>query len=222
MNDAISPSLEKAVSLMSHCFSDARRASPFSRLLAATRLLATCLVAGAGAFAASAALGQDSVPVAPDYGGKSLSEARQAAKLADLSLASGVYYIAPQNWRDEIRPGRVGMQTPQPRTPLTPGSVVAVWTFAVASSSQAEVKTPDLDGLSAKAALEKLQAVGLTAMRPGESSPPAASSPAAVESDSAAGAAVESEWIVVEQYPRAGQAVYEGTGVHFILGPSQQ
>jgi hypothetical protein len=136
----------------------------------------------------------------PSLKGQRLSLALQMLRVSDLQGASGVFYIAPQNWRDDIEPGMVYMQTPQPGTPVPEGTVVAYWTFERAGKDQAVLSMPNLQGAPAEEAKMKLGKLGLPLTK-GTIGPPAG----------------DKAGVVDDQYPRAGQAIYKETAVFLRL-----
>jgi beta-lactam-binding protein with PASTA domain len=164
----------------------------YQRLRSATYLLSLYV-----AFSASTAFAGDSVP-APRLVGEQVATARQLATLAGCQFAVGEFYIASKNWRDDILPEVIYMQTPQPGIPVLPGSLIACWTFRRASADQAVVTMPDLRRMSVKDALEKLTDLKLSAM-------PLYS-----------GSTTKGDVLVLDQYPRPGQNVLERTSVHLV------
>ena len=131
----------------------------------------------------------------PDLKGLRPTIAKQIARLGKLNFRQGVFYIAPHNWRNDIRPSVIYMQSPQQKLPLRQNGLVVGWTFVKAKSSQRIISTPDLSGLKIAEANEKLggnESILLVDC----------------ESD-----AVKETGSIREQYPRAGQKVYEGTTI---------
>jgi beta-lactam-binding protein with PASTA domain len=148
--------------------------------------------------AARTADGQETALVkVPTLRGQQSEIARQTLRLVGLRAHAGTYYIASQNWRSDIGRSVVQMQTPQPGALMPEGGTVAFWTFAEAPKNAKVVKTPDVRKLPPKRALQTLADSGLAPMRMrGESE---------FKTDGA---------IVLDQYPRPGQPVFEGTSVH--------
>ena len=144
----------------------------------------------------------------PKLQGRRLVVARQIARLARLRFAEGVFYIAPHNWRDDVRPGLVYMQSPQPRGLIREGGTIACWTFLKASEDQEVVKMPDLRRKTQTEAAQRLDDLGLEAMT---------ASPARPDADHA----VDDRSRVLEHYPEAGQPVYVGTSVYLRLGAAR-
>lgn len=137
----------------------------------------------------------------PDLRGKRTNLARQLARLSEVKFASGVFYIAPENWRDELRPERVYLQTPQASTLIPTGAPVVCWTFDKAAPNTPIVNVPNLDGQTLAAAQQAVNDCGLTLIN--EHSDSASTAPASLR--------------VLEQYPRAGQPVFAGTSVYLRL-----
>ena len=143
----------------------------------------------------------------PEVRGKERVLALQVLRLADLRGAWGTMYIAPQNWRADLKPRFVGLQTPQPETFVPPDTVVALWTFARAGANQKIVTMPALAGKSRVEATVLLRDSGLKLIQQVE---------ADTFPDERSGAAT-----VIDHYPRAGQKVYEGTSVFLQFQPVQ-
>jgi beta-lactam-binding protein with PASTA domain len=123
------------------------------------------------------------------------ADARQRIRLAEFRESEGVFYIAPQNWRDEIDPAAVSMQTPRPGTAVPPGTSVGVWRFVRAAPGQKTLKTPALRGKRWSEARTLIAGAGL---RPAEG-------PAIRD--------LRDDDLVADQYPRPDQPVYERTSV---------
>lgn len=140
------------------------------------------------------AFSADQYRVIPNISGQSPAMARQLLRLSELELADGVFYIAPQHWRKDIRAGVLYLQTPPARTPLRREGVVAGWTFARAEAGRETVKAPDLTGANVAEAKNKLEDCRLVLMK-------------TAATRSAKGR------VVADQYPRPGQPVFEGTHV---------
>lgn len=139
--------------------------------------------------------GQDAPPRAhevPAIQGKSVSVARQLARLADLHFVLGTFYISPDLWRDDIQPGVVGMQAPQPRFLAPAGSPLAAWIFVKANTEQKLIEMPDLRGLPWDKAATRVKESGLVLMQ---------------------GLEATNQEQVQDQFPRAGQKVFEQTSV---------
>ena len=98
--------------------------------------------------AAAAVERQSTSKPVPDVRGKTVRLAEQLLRVRDLKPLAGVFYIAAHNWRDDVRPGVVAMQTPQPGTRVPSASTVAVWTFAKAPEEHPVLKMPDLRSAS--------------------------------------------------------------------------
>lgn len=137
--------------------------------------------------------------VVPTLKGERVSVARQIARIADFELATGVFYISPENWRDDLQGDVIYLQSPAPETRVADQSVMACWVFRQAKADQKIVPMPDLTKSTVKEALSKIQELELELVKRSDSKQPNA------EHDAA---------LVVEQYPRAGQKVYVGTSVY--------
>lgn len=153
----------------------------------------------------AAARGSDP-PRVPTLTGERAATARQLAGLAGCELVVGEFFIAPANWRDDLLPDVVYMQSPQPLTPVKPGAVLAGWTFRKAAADQRVVTVPDLRKLSWEEARERLAELKLPLLRPpsGPNSPEAADAPVA--------------GTVQDQYPQPAQKILEGTAVYLLTG----
>jgi beta-lactam-binding protein with PASTA domain len=130
-------------------------------------------------------------PPAPKFVGQSLDSAKQLARLANAELLVGVYFIADENWRDDLRPDVVYLQTPQPGTSIA-GSRAAVWLFRKAKPDRPKQVMPDVVGKTYEDALRELEAAQLPLLEKNE---------------------VANDAIVRHQYPRAGRTVFQGTSV---------
>jgi beta-lactam-binding protein with PASTA domain len=131
---------------------------------------------------------------APSLKNRKAEEAVQVARLAGFDLKVGKFYIAPQHWRDDIRPGAVLMQSPQPGSALLPGSLMAGWVFEKSGADRPIIQTPDVRRLSLSAASKVLAEAKLPLLND---------------------TSIDDQ-IVVDQYPRPGQTVYEGTSVFVV------
>lgn len=131
----------------------------------------------------------------PNLKGKRVTVAKQLLRLREFQAAIGVFYIAPNNWRDDIKPDIVCMQTPQPNSLVPEDITVASWVFVRALDDQELIRTPNIRGLDIDIARKKLADVGLSSV------------------DAIPMSGRSSGLIVKDQYPRAGQPVYEGTSV---------
>jgi beta-lactam-binding protein with PASTA domain len=169
-------------------------------------LVEAALVMAAIDLGASLAVAADNRAVAielrtvPRIKGSHPVEAVQRARLAELALAPGVFYIAPQNWRDDILPRTIYIQTPQPGALARVGGTVAGWTFSKASTKQSIVTMPDLRDSVWRDALQRLAELKLPLLDKENPADP------------------ESDTTVRDQYPEPGQPVYEGTSVYLIRG----
>jgi beta-lactam-binding protein with PASTA domain len=144
----------------------------------------------------------------PDLTGVAIKAAHQILRLNDLSGAAGTFYIAPGNWREEIRPDSVGLQAPRGGARLAAGGPVGLWRFARAEVGQRVVETPDLRGRGRDRAIAELDQAGLRLLGPAET-------PGDPADAGATGALV-----VVDQYPHPGQPIYERTSVMIRLDPA--
>lgn len=140
---------------------------------------------------------------APKLTGERVSTARQLAELAGCELVVGEFFIAPSNWRDDLLPDVVYLQSPQPLTPVKANTVLACWTFRKAAAEQQIVAMPDLRKLSREEARERLAELKLPLLLPLKASE-APDAPAAGP--------------VKDQYPRPGQKILEGTAVYLLTG----
>jgi hypothetical protein len=148
------------------------------------------------------AAAEDARP-APKLTGERASAARQLAGLAGCELMLGEFFIAPNNWRDDLLPDVVYLQSPQPLTPVKPGTILACWTFRKAAADQRIVTMPDLRKLSWEEAQERLGELKLPLLLPSSAAEP--SVPAATGT-------------VKDQYPRPAQKILEGTAVLLLTG----
>jgi beta-lactam-binding protein with PASTA domain len=139
----------------------------------------------------------------PDLRGLPAEIAQQTLRLLGMKHQVGDFYLTAKSWRDDLKPGTVQIQTPQPGIPLAEGGTVACWTFKKAAAGQQVVKTPDLRKLSRKDAAARLRAAGLSPMR--DDGGPGGKSDGA---------------IVEDHYPRPGQPVLRGTSVYLKLRPN--
>lgn len=138
--------------------------------------------------------GADTTAV-PRLAGERVGVARQLAALAELKPVVGVYQIAAQNWRDDLRPGVVYLQSAQPGEPLPRNSRIALWTFVRAAEGARIVTMPDLHGQTAAAAARRLKELGLPTMI-GDGDP------------------APDDSTVADQFPVAGDSLIVGTSVY--------
>lgn len=106
------------------------------------------------------ALAQDPTEV-PKLTGEKIHIAKQVAAVARLNPVVGTYFIASQNWRNDIRTDVVSMQTPQPGTLVTSGSHIGMWRFVKATEDKELIDVPDVQGKSSEEATEILTQLGL-------------------------------------------------------------
>lgn len=142
--------------------------------------------------------------VTPDLVSQPVAIAAQTARLAGLELVHGVFYVAPRHWREEVRPRCIHLQSPRAGTPVPEGSQVAGWSLVEAGPDRKITNMPDLDGLALDAAVAKLEPLGLVVM------------PAVAAAERARPAGADAR-VVVDAYPRPGQAVYAGTHVLLVF-----
>jgi beta-lactam-binding protein with PASTA domain len=135
----------------------------------------------------------------PDVRGQRPEIARQLLRLRELEAVEGQFFVATKNWRYDLTEGYVYLQTPRPLTRSAPGATVALWTFHRAPSSRPVTAVPEVIGRAGEQAGEDLKAAALPAM--------------IVEVDEMPEGHNAKPGTVVDQYPRAGQKVYEGTSV---------
>lgn len=133
----------------------------------------------------------------PKLTGHRVAIASQMARISDLKPVTGVFYIAPESWRNDIHLGTAYMQTPQPETKIPKGATVAIWTFRKASSKQKIVKMPLLKAKNLKEVKKRLSALGLKVMN-----------------ESGFNRVEDSTTKVIDHYPTPGQQVFVGTGVY--------
>jgi beta-lactam-binding protein with PASTA domain len=129
----------------------------------------------------------------------------QLLTLAGLEGSTGVFYIAPQNWRSDIRADVVYLQSPQPGTRIPRGTFVATWKFARAEEGTPIIDVPDLRGLAVAEASKRAEAAGLRAMHKPLPS-------------TSAGA------VVVDHFPAAGANAIAGSSIFFTwksAGPAE-
>lgn len=142
----------------------------------------------------------------PNLTGRTSVEVRQLLRLADLQGVSGVFYLSPSTWREEIDPEMVSLQAPRPGVAVARGGLVAYWRFAKAAEDQKQVKIPDLRGLDFKNASNRIDELELArSVAPGKG----------------LSAAEVVDQVVIDQYPRPGQSVFVGTSVALQFAPSK-
>lgn len=139
---------------------------------------------------ATAISAEDSVP---RLIGQPLNAAKQIARLKEFQLITGIFYIAPRHWRDDIQPEVTYLQSPQPSLTFPHSREVATWKFVKADKDQKITKAPDLTSLNASEITELLTNHNLNWMKPSTS---------------------VSEAVAIDQYPKPGQPIYEGTGIY--------
>lgn len=132
----------------------------------------------------------------PKLTGEKIAVAKQVAVIAELNPVVGTYYIASQNWRNDIRSDVVYMQSPQPGVRVPNGTTIAVWKFVKASESRKLVDVPNLRGEKVEDALQLLETLGLSPFE-------------AIDRDNAA--------MVLDQYPEPDTKVFVGTSIYFTL-----
>ena len=133
------------------------------------------------------------VVAAPPLHGKSAMRARQLATLQGLQPAEGVIFISPENWRVDISPDTIYLQSPRQGAPIRSGDEIAMWRFERAAKEQPLLKTPDLVGKTWTEASEAIKQSGLRLMN--------------------AAADRSRDETITDQYPRAGATAYTGTSV---------
>lgn len=134
---------------------------------------------------------------APKCVGYSLDHAKQLVRLAEAELLVGIYFIADRDWRDDLRPETVYLQTPQPGASID-HSRVAVWLFRQAKPNHPTQVMPDVIGKTVADAKRELALARLLVMEIEEKS---------------------DEAIVRDQYPKAGRTVFQGTSVLLGIEP---
>ncbi len=172
-----------------------------SRCVIAVSLLAICVACETTAAESGPATASpdhvavEPVKAIPDVVGQRPEVARQMLRLAGFEAACGVFYVSPSQWRDEIRPGLVAMQSPKPGMPLREDGLVTCWSLARAGREQKVVSMPDLCGQTVRTATDRLRDIGLFLPVPGRG---------AVDGD-------PNEVVIRAQYPSANAAIYSGT-----------
>lgn len=144
--------------------------------------------------------------IVPSVVGKRPEIARQILRMAELDSVCGVFYIAPQNWRPDIKPNVIYMQSPQAKAVLGEGKTVACWSFVRASEHQDVVEMPDLRGKTVDEAATTIVEVGLRLI-----------ANRSIRPRNTAGDA-DAHVMVIDQYPRPRQSVLKGTSVFLRLG----
>ncbi len=139
----------------------------------------------------------------PSVTGQRAETAVQVMKLAGYEPAVGVFYITPQNWRDDIRPGVVYLQAPKAGVPYLSGASVGLWTFRKGKADQTAVSVPSVVGLEYDAAEKCLQEAGLKSMLEFRQSEVVRSGLARA--------------LVKEQYPSPEQMVLAGNSIYLLL-----
>ena len=139
----------------------------------------------------------------PVLKGERLAVAKQTARLAELKLHCGVFYIAPEHWRDDLRQNVAYLQTPRGDTFIPRQSAVACWTFQRAEPNQATVKMPDLRNLTRREAADVIRKLGLELVKPADTDSNQADTKPAKEDEAK----------IIDHYPKPGQIVYEKTSV---------
>lgn len=157
---------------------------------------AVCFLLTVFSFCPSVQLAATEPKETPKLTGEKIAVAKQVAVIANLNPVVGTYYIASQNWRNDIRSDVVYMQSPQPGVRVPNGTTIAVWKFIKASESRKLVDVPNLRGEKVEDALQRLENLGLSPF-------------AGTDSDVAAE--------VLDQYPEPDTKVFVGTSIYFTL-----
>lgn len=174
-----------------------------ARLLLACSALALPAVATGRTVGAPSAVAPDAVM--PDVVGQPVDVADQMVRLAGLEPVNGVLFVAPRNWREEIRPRVVSVQVPPPGARVPAGEQVAAWTLVEADGERQVVEMPDLHGMAPEEAVTTLGRAGLVVM------------PAVLDAwRDRAPRRGERGPVIVDSYPRPGQSVYAGTSVFLV------
>jgi len=132
----------------------------------------------------------------PKLTGEKISIAKQVATIADLKPLVGTYYIAAQNWRNDIRTDVVSMQTPQPGVLVPAGARMGLWKFVKAAENRKMVDVPNLRGETLENARQSLTNIALQ--------------PFGILED-------EIEGEILDQYPEPGAKVFVGTSIFLTL-----
>ena len=135
---------------------------------------------------------------APALQGQPLKQAKQLLRVMEFGHATGVFYLSSKNWRTDLKPDAVGMQSPQPQAEIPHGSVVALWTFAKAGDAQKMLAMPDCRGKTLAEAEAVLKEANLGLM---------------IFEDDRRPSAKKETLIVTDQFPPPEQMVYEKTSV---------
>jgi|688.fasta_scaffold46915_2 beta-lactam-binding protein with PASTA domain len=132
----------------------------------------------------------------PKLTGEKIPVAKQVATVADLKPLVGTYFIAAQNWRNDIRGDIVYMQTPQPGVLVPAGTRVGLWKFVKAAEDRKMVDVPNLRGEKAGDAIQSLKNLELQALGILDE---------------------EAEGEILDQYPEPGSKVFVGTSIFLTL-----
>jgi hypothetical protein len=138
-------------------------------------------------------------------------EAPQWARLAGLPFVVGVYYVAPDRWRDDIRPDRFHLQSLPAGRIVPAGTPLAAWKLVKAESSRRRLTMPSLHGLTRREASSRLKSLGLPLLEPASGRP----DHLLRTEDPTDGQAV------IAQYPPAGRELFEGTAVFLTLAEEE-
>lgn len=134
-------------------------------------------------------------------------EAPQWARLAGLPFVAGVYYVAPDRWREDIRPDRFYLQSLPAGRVVPAGTPLAAWKLVKAESSRRRLTMPSLHGLTRREASARLKPLGLPLLEPASGRP-----------DQLLRTEDRTEGqTVIAQYPPAGRELFEGTAVLLTL-----
>jgi len=131
----------------------------------------------------------------PSLDGEPMQRARQLVELRSLDLAEGVYYISAENWRADIKPQTIYLQSPRSGTVIAQGAEVAAWRFERASGEQLILQTPDFVGETWEATLRAIGSSELHLMN--------------------AATTADMNDVITDQYPKPGTKVYSGTSIFF-------
>lgn len=134
----------------------------------------------------------------PSFVGKDVRIAAQMAEIAGLELQVGVFYIAHDKWHDDLAEDVIYIQSLRPEATVSQSARIAAWSFRRATPTQPTHKMPDLRNDTIKSAKEQLKAINfrmITLRSAGELD------------------------IVLDQYPKPGQVVFEKTSVFLAIDP---
>lgn len=131
----------------------------------------------------------------PNCQGQPIVVAKQLARLAGLTTVTGVYYLAPKDWRETLKPDVVYFQSLPPKSATPTGSPLGLWTFKKAKKDRLFVTMPNLKGKTIQTVKKLLVENRLELMIPDKTEESV------------------QQFKIVDQYPPAGRSIYTGTSV---------